>query len=509
MERLPRDTIIGIDLGTTNSCGAVAYGDGQVKLIPYKGGDYTIPSIFAIDDKGNELLGHEAKRQWQLNPRNTLYATKRLIGREPKDEVVETVQRSVQYRVRPGAENDVEVECHGRNYHVPEISSKILAKIRDVASDHLGFKVERAVVTVPAYFTDRQRQAVKDAGKMIQLEVVRIINEPTAAALAYGIGKNLHETVVIYDLGGGTFDVSIIEIRDRVFEVKATGGDIFLGGLDFDQAMIGYVLEQFQKQHGIDLSSDPVAMQRIKDLAERVKIDLSSRETAPFSVPFVTMTAQGQPLNIDFPFGRKLLQDLTKDLVDRTIEILARVMEDAGLDPKKVDELLLVGGQTRMPMVQKRLTDIFGKPPSKGVHPDEAVAIGAALYANSLEDNSNLRLQLLDVIPMAIGLEKAGGEFHTVFPRNAPIPNAKAIEATTSYDNQTEVAMRIFQGDNQQVSHNELLGDFLFSGLKPGPKGKARLEITFDVNIEGILTMSAKDLDTGKQMKTTVRVTQH
>jgi molecular chaperone DnaK len=501
--------IIGIDLGTTNSCAAIVESGEQVKLIPYKGGEFIIPSIFAIDDKGNELIGHEAKRQWQLNPRNTVYAAKRLVGRSYSSEVVELMRKTVAYELKAGERNDVVLDVGQKNFRLAEISAKILNKIRVVAQDYLGEKVTRAVVTVPAYFTDRQRQAVKDAGRMIQLEVVRIINEPTAAALAYGIGKNLHETVVIYDLGGGTFDVSIIEIRDRVFEVKATGGDIFLGGLDFDQAMIRHVIDEFQKQHGIDLSTDPVAMQRIKDLAERVKIDLSSREQAPFSVPFVTMTAQGQPLNIDFQFTRKLLEDLTKDLVDRTVQILARVMDDAGLDPKKVDELLLVGGQTRMPAVQKRLTDIFGRAPSKGVHPDEAVAIGAALYANSLEDNSNLRLQLLDVIPMAIGLEKAGGEFHTVFARNAAIPNARAIEATTSYDNQTEVAMRIFQGDNAQVAQNELLGDFLFSGLRPGPAGKARLEITFDVNIEGILTMSARDVETGKQMKTTVRVTQH
>jgi molecular chaperone DnaK len=500
--------IIGIDLGTTNSCAAIVEGSA-VKLIPYKGGEFIIPSIFAIDDKGNELIGHEAKRQWQLNPKNTVYAAKRLVGRSYSSDVVEQMKQQVAYELKPGERNDVLLDVGHKNFRLAEISAKILNKIRVVAQDYLGEKVTQAVVTVPAYFTDRQRQAVKDAGKLIQLEVVRIINEPTAAALAYGIGKNLHETVVIYDLGGGTFDVSIIEIRDRVFEVKATGGDIFLGGLDFDQAMIQYVLRDFAERNGIDLSTDPVAMQRIKDLAERVKIDLSSREQAPFSVPFVTMTAQGQPLNIDFVFSRGLLEELTKDLVERTVDILTRVMDDAGLDPKKVDELLLVGGQTRMPAVQKRLTGIFGKTPSKGVHPDEAVAIGAALYANSLEDNSNLRLQLLDVIPMAIGLERAGGEFHTVFPRNAPIPNAKAVEATTSYDGQTDVAMRIFQGDNPHVSHNELLGDFLFSGLKPGPKGKARLEITFDVNIEGILTMSARDVDTGKQMKTTVRVTQH
>ena len=500
--------IIGIDLGTTNSCAAIAE-HGSVKLIPYKGGESIIPSIFAIDEKGNELIGHDAKRQWQLNPRNTVYASKRLIGRSYASDVVEQMKGTVAYEMKPGERNDVVLDVGHRNFRLSEISSKILGKIVSIAQDHLQEKVTRAVVTVPAYFSDRQRQAVKDAGKLINLEVARIINEPTAAALAYGIGKNLHETVVIYDLGGGTFDVSIIEIRDRVFEVKATGGDIFLGGLDFDQAMIDYVLKQFAEQHGIDLSTDPVAMQRIKDLAERTKIDLSFRESARFSVPFVTMTAQGQPLNIDFTFTRKMLEELTLPLVDRSIAILERVMNDAGMFPANVDELLLVGGQTRMPSIQKRLTELFGKPPSKGVHPDEAVAIGAALYAESLQDNSELRLQLLDVLPMAIGIERAGGEFHTVFARNAAIPNAKAIEATTSYDGQSEVAMRIFQGDNPEVAHNELLGDFLFSGLRPGPAGAAQLEITFNVNIEGILTMSARDVDTGKQMKTTVRVTQH
>src|SRR5512133_2622680 len=356
MEKLSPDTIIGIDLGTTNSCGAVAHGDGQVKLIPYKGGDYTIPAIYAIDDKGNELIGHEAKRQWQLNPRNTLYATKRLIGRAPKDEVVETVLRTVQYRVHDGGANDMAVDCQGRAFHVHEISAKILGKIRDVASEHLGFHVSRAVVTVPAYFNDRQRQAVKEAGALVDLDVVRIINEPTAAALAYGVGKKLDERVLVYDLGGGTFDVSIIEIRDRIFEVKATGGDIFLGGIDFDNAMIRHVLEDFQGKHGIDLSSDPVAMQRIKDLAERVKIDLSLRAEASFSIPFITMTPRGQPLNVDVKFDRPLLEQLTGELLDRTVLIMGQVMADAGVGPHEIDQIMLVGGQTRMPAIQDRLT---------------------------------------------------------------------------------------------------------------------------------------------------------
>src|SRR5438552_6048480 len=286
--------IIGIDLGTTNSCAAIVEREGQVKLIPYKGGEFIIPSIFAIDDKGNELIGHEAKRQWQLNPRNTVYAAKRLVGRSFSSDVVALMKKTVAYELKPGERNDVVLDIGHKHFRLAEISAKILNKIRGVAQDYFQEKVARAVVTVPAYFTDRQRQAVKDAGKMIDLEVVRIINEPTAAALAYGLGKNLHETVVIYDLGGGTFDVSIIEIRERVFEVKSTGGDIFLGGIDFDNTMINHALEEFEKKHKIDLRSDPVAMQRIKDLAERVKIDLSSREHAPFNVPFVTMPAQGQ-----------------------------------------------------------------------------------------------------------------------------------------------------------------------------------------------------------------------
>ncbi len=505
---MQKPPIIGIDLGTTNSCAAIVTEDGSVKLIPYKGGDYTVPSVFAIDEKGNELIGHEAKRQWQLNPRNTVYGSKRLVGRSWSSEIVETMRKTVGYEVRPGDRNDVVIDVARREFHLQEIAARILNKIRDVASNYLRVPISRAVVTVPAYFNDRQRQAVKDAGKLVGIEVVRIINEPTAASLAYGIGKRLHETTLVYDLGGGTFDVSIIEIRDRVFEVKATGGDIFLGGLDFDNTMIHHVLTEFAAKTGIDLSTDPVAMQRIKDLAERTKCDLSTREQAPFSIPFITMTAQGQPLNIEMTFTRKRLEELTQHLVDRTLQMVARVLVDAGVSTKQIDEVMLVGGQTRMPIIQERLTKFFGKAPSKGVHPDEAVAIGAALYAHSLEDDTNLRLQLLDVIPMAIGLEKAGGSFHVVFPRNAAIPNAKQIQATTSFDGQTELAMRIYQGDNEAAKKNELLGEFVFSGINPGKAGEAQVEVTFDVNVEGILTMSALDPATGRKMKTTVRVTQ-
>jgi molecular chaperone DnaK len=377
-----------------------------------------------------------------------------------------------------------------------------------VASDHLGFRVLRAVVTVPAYFTDRQRQAVKEAGKLVGLEVVRIINEPTSAALAYGLGKNLRERVLVYDLGGGTFDVSIIDIRDRVFEVKATAGDIFLGGIDFDNAMIAYVLADFRRKHGVDLSSDPVAMQRIKDLAERTKIDLSSRSEAPFSIPFITMTPQGQPLNIDMRIDRALLEQLTDPLLDRSMEILARVLTDAGMATGDIDKVMLVGGQTRMPAIQERLTAFFGRPPSKGVHPDEAVAIGAALYGWSLQAGNEQRLQLLDVIPMAIGIEQAGGGTHVIFGRNAAIPNARAISATNSKDGQTELVLRIVQGDHPQASKNETLGEFTFSGVRAVRAGEARLEILFEVNIEGILSVHARDLDTGREMKSTVRVTQ-
>ncbi len=499
--------IIGIDLGTTNSCAAYMDEQGKVKLIPYKDGTHTIPSIFAVDDKGNELVGHDAKRQWQLNPRNTIYASKRLIGRNYKSDVVDTMNKVVAYEMHEGTEeNEVLIRVGGKDFHMSDIAARILSKVRGVAQDFLQEPVTQAVVTVPAYFTDRQRQAVKDAGARTDIDVVRIINEPTAAALAYGVGKSMNETVLVFDLGGGTLDVSVIEIRDRVFEVKSTGGDIFLGGIDFDNALISFILGEFRSEHDIDLSTDPVAMQRIKDLAERTKIDLSEREQVPFSIPFVTMTPQGLPLNIELNVDRELFQALTTPLLDRCVAKVDEVLAAAKMEASQIDEILLVGGQSRMPLIHDQLTAYFGKSPSKAVHADEAVAIGAALYAHSLEDDTELRIQLLDVIPMAIGLERAGGKFHKIFDRNSPIPNAKAITATTSFDGQESLAMRIYQGDAEQVSENELLGDFLFEGIKSGAAGKAQVEVKFDLNIEGILTMSASDPDSGKEMKTTVRV---
>ena len=501
-------TIIGIDLGTTNSCAAVVEDDGNVKVIPYRGGETTIPSIFAIDDKGNELVGYEAKRQWLLNPRRTVYGAKRLVGRDYQSGFVKKMSEYFAYEMKSGDEGNVKIGLGNQEFNLQQVSSKILNTCRTVASDYLRRPINRAVVTVPAYFNDKQRQAVKEAGDLIGLEVVRVVNEPTAAAMAYGIKRNLNQTVAIYDLGGGTFDVSVIDIRGRTFEVRATGGDIFLGGIDWDNALISYVIDDFKTKHGLDLSTDPIAMQRIKDLAERTKIDLSSRTEAPFSIPFVTMTPEGTPLDVNMVITRKLYEELTDPMVKRTIEIADMVIKDAGITVAQLDEILLVGGQTRWPAVQKAVLEYFGKPPAKSVHPDEAVAVGAALYAHSLEtENVDQKVQLLDVIPMAIGIERADGRLHEIFKRNASVPNQKSLVFTTSEDNQEELVMRIYQGDkHDNATSNDLLGEFTFSGIRKGPRGGVKVEVIFDCNVEGILTMSAQDKDTGKQMKTTVKV---
>lgn len=500
--------IIGIDLGTTNSCAAVVEGvEQRVKLIPYRGGSYTIPSIYAVDDKGNELVGHDAKRQWQLNPKNTIYGSKRLMGREYDRETVDRIHNHFVYDIQEATQDHgVQVEVKGKQLSLPDVASKILLKIRDVAADYLQEPISRAVVTVPAYFNDRQRQAVKEAGAIIGLEVVRIINEPTAAALAFGVGRGLQsETIAIFDLGGGTFDISVIEIRDRVFEVKATGGDVFLGGVDFDNRIIDWVLEEFQKVHPeVNLRSDPIAMQRIKDLAERAKIDLTDRQECSFNIPFITMTPEGMPLDVDLKLTRAIIEARTQDLIDRTIVTCQRVCADAKRDPRSMDHVLLVGGMTRMPLVQKRVSEFFGKTPSRQVNPDEAVAVGAAMFAYSLEDNSNLRVQLLDVIPMAIGIEAANGRFYEIFKRNEPVPNQKKLSFTTSFDNQEDLEMRIVQGESEVASENELLGAFTFSGIRLAKAGQVRVRVVFDLSQDGILSMSAVDRDTGKEMNQTV-----
>ncbi len=503
--------IIGIDLGTTNSCAAVVEGiEQKVKLIPYRGGEYTIPSIFAIDDKGNELVGHDAKRQWQLNPKNTVYGSKRLMGRQYDPDTVKKIHEYFAYGIDEAQQNqDVLISISRQHYSLPQVAAKILEKIRDVAADYLQEPISRAVVTVPAYFNDRQRQAVMEAGTLIGLEILRIVNEPTAAALAFGVGRGLQqETIAIFDLGGGTFDISVIEIRDRVFEVLATGGDIFLGGVDFDNRIIDWVLESFSAQHpGVDLRQDPIAMQRIKDLAERSKIDLTDRKECAFNIPFITMTPEGQPLDIDLKLTRDILEGRTKDLVERTIATCRRVCEDAAIQPGSINHILLVGGMTRMPLVQDTVSQFFQKSPSKQVNPDEAVAIGAAMFAYSLEDDSNLKVQLLDVIPMAIGIENAGGQLHQIFKRNESVPNLKQISFTTSVDNQEDLQMRIYQGDQPNNARaNQLLGEFTFSGIRLAPKGTVRVLVDFNLTQDGILTMSAKDRDTGAEMTTSVKL---
>ena len=502
------EPIIGVDLGTTNSCCAIADAEGNVTLVPYRGGELTIPSVYAIDDKGNELVGYDAKRQWQLNPTGTVYGSKRLIGTAFESDLVRHMREQVAYDIQPGPKGECVIAIADRLQQLPEISAKILSKVRDVASAYLKTAVSKAVVTVPAYYNDRQRQAVRLAGELAGLSIVRIINEPTAAAIAFGARDSKNQTVAVYDLGGGTFDISVIEIRNNVFEVKATGGDIFLGGIDFDNALIEYVLSDFSAAHQIDLSQDPVAMQRIRDMAERVKIDLSVRTESPLNIPFITMTPEGQPLDLGVVIRRDDIEMLVEHLAERTFVTCGDVLTNAGVDPEQIDEVILVGGQTRMPLIQKRIQGFFGRSPSKRVHPDEAVAIGAALFAGSLSDRSATKFQLLDVLPMAIGIERAGGTMYRLFERNCAIPNRRQFTFTTHRDQQKDLAMRIYQGDDESAASNELLGELVVTGIRAGPAGSVRVEVVFDVNNEGILTLAARDLDTGAAMHKTMRFEQ-
>ncbi|GDX82027.1 chaperone protein DnaK [Deltaproteobacteria bacterium] len=497
---------IGIDLGTTNSCAAIVE-NGKPRVITYKGGQSTIPSVFAIDDKGERLVGHDAKKQAQLNPTNTVAAAKRLIGRNYHSKTIEKVKQVFTYELVEGESSEVLIKVQNQIFTLEQISSAILRKIREVAEESLGAEVDQAVITVPAYFNDRQRQAVRAAGKLAGLKVLRVLNEPTAAALAYGLGKNLNQRIAVYDLGGGTFDISVIDIKERIFEVIATGGDTFLGGVDFDDRIMQWVLETFQKNHGIDLSYDRVAIQRIRDAAEVAKIELSSVMRTRLSIPHIAKNEAGVGLDIDVELSREKLEELCGDLVERTIQTVERIFREAGTTRGQIDEVLLVGGQSRMPMVQRRITEFMGKSPSKGVHPDEAVGIGAAIMANSLAAvQSNDDVTLLDVLPMPIGINKVDGSMHVLFQKNQPLPDYKTRTLTTSKDNQRSIMLRIYQGEATLCADNELLGTFVFNNIRAAPKGKVQIEVTFHIDSEGILNLTARDKQTGQTVESMLKL---
>ncbi|MBM4367069.1 MAG: Hsp70 family protein [Deltaproteobacteria bacterium] len=496
---------IGIDLGTTNSCAAIVEG-GKPRVITYKGGQSTIPSVFAIDEKGERLVGHDAKKQAQLNPTNTVAAAKRLIGRNYHSKTIEKVKQVFTYELVEGESNEVLVKVRDQIFTLEQISAAILRKIKEVAEEALSNEVDQAVITVPAYFNDRQRQAVRAAGKLANLKVLRVLNEPTAAALAYGLGKNLNQRIAVYDLGGGTFDISVIDIKERIFEVIATGGDTFLGGVDFDDRIMQWVLETFQKAHGIDLSYDRVAIQRIRDAAETAKIELSSVMRTRLHIPYIAKGESG-PIDVDVELTREKLEELSADLVDRTVQTVERIFREAGTTKGQIDEVLLVGGQSRMPLVQRRVTEFMGKPPSKGVHPDEAVGIGASIMAHSLAAAAtNDDVTLLDVLPMPIGINKVDGSMHVLFQKNQPLPDYKTRTLTTSKDNQRSIMLKIYQGEQNLCADNELLGTFVFSNIRPAPKGKVQIEVTFHIDSEGILNLTARDKQTGQTVESTLKL---
>jgi molecular chaperone DnaK len=489
---------IGIDLGTTNSCAAVIEGN-QPKIIMYRGGSYTIPSLFAIDEGGRMLVGHDAKKQAALNPQDTIFAPKRLIGRSFHSPQVEKIRQLFTYNMVEGKEGEVLIQVKEQTFDLRQISAQILRKIKEVAEEYLKEEVTNAVITVPAYFNDKQRQAVRQAGKLADLNVLRILNEPTAAALAYGLGKNLRQRLAVFDLGGGTFDISIIEIRDKVFEVVATGGDTFLGGIDFDDRVMGWVMEQFLGVSGIDLSYDRVAIQRLREASERAKISLSTVKETNIEVPFIARGPKGI-LNLDIRMGREVLEELTGDLVERTVTTCERIFEEAKMKAGDIDEVLLVGGQSRMPLVQRRVREWFAKEPCKGVHPDEAVAVGAAIMAHSLTQSASQKVTLLDVLPMPIGIAKVDQSFLPLFPKNCPIPHVRRLTLTNSKDGQKTIMLKIYQGDSDIAAENELLGTFVFSGIRSAPRGTVKVDVWLNIDSEGILSLSAKDKDSGESV---------
>ncbi|MES2752992.1 MAG: molecular chaperone DnaK [Pseudomonadota bacterium] len=490
--------VIGIDLGTTNSCVAVM--DGKTpKVIENAEGMRTTPSIVALTDDGERLVGQPAKRQAVTNPENTIFAVKRLIGRRYDDPTVEKDKKLVPYKIVKAGNGDAWVEADGQTYSPSQVSAFILQKMKETAEAHLGQKVDQAVITVPAYFNDAQRQATKDAGKIAGLEVLRIINEPTAAALAYGLDKTKQGTIAVYDLGGGTFDVSILEIGDGVFEVKSTNGDTFLGGEDFDMRLVSYLADEFQKEQGINLRNDKLALQRLKEAAEKAKIELSSTTQTEINLPFITADASG-PKHLTMKLTRAKFEALVDDLVQKTVEPCRKALKDAGLSAAEINEVVLVGGMSRMPKVQEVVKQLFGKEPHKGVNPDEVVAIGAAIQAGVLQGDVKDVL-LLDVTPLSLGIETLGGVFTRIIERNTTIPTKKSQVFSTAEDNQGAVTIRVFQGEREMAADNKALGQFDLMGIPPSPRGMPQIEVTFDIDANGIVNVSAKDKATNKEQQ--------